>query len=212
MAKTNTKNSYLLKLTRKFTQEPVTLINMLLSFGNLKLPVTTAIFNITAAVDCPAKRFCPHVKDCYALKSENRYPKTLEYHRKQTEFYDLLSAEQLAKSFILAIRGKKHEITKFRFSEAGDFRNQNDVDKMTTIASMLKEYGLMVYGYSARPDLDFSKLKQVATVNGNHFECSNHVKVVSQFSNTGEIQCKADCRLCDACATANGAVIEIIKH
>lgn len=185
---------------------------MMLTFGNLKLPKTTAIFNITSAIDCPAKRFCPHVKDCYAVKSEIRYPKTLAYHRRQTEFFDLLSGEQLGKSFLLDILHRKHAITKFRFSEAGDFRTQSDVDKMTVIAKNIKAAGLLVYGYSARPDLNLDALKEVATVNGNHFSASNRVKIVSQFSNNGEIQCKADCRLCDACATACGKTIEIIKH
>ncbi len=185
---------------------------MLLTYGNLKLPKTTAIFNITAAKDCPAKQFCPHVKDCYALKSEIRYPNTLRYHRKQTEYFDLLSARQLAKSFLLDMRDKKHFVDKFRFSESGDFRNQSDVDKMTEIAKIISDTGRHVYGYSCRPDLNLEELKKVATVNGNHFAASNTVRIVSQFSNNGEIQCKANCRLCDACATANGAIIEIIKH
>ena len=185
---------------------------MFLTYGNLKLPKTTAIFNITSAKECPAKQFCPHLKDCYALKSEIRYPKTLAYHRKQTEYFDLLSGQQLASSFLLDLRDKKHFVDKFRFSESGDFRNQADVDKMTEIAKIISDTGRHVYGYSCRPDLNLEELKKVATVNGNHFSASNTVKIVSQFSNNGEIQCKANCRLCDACATAKGAIIEIIKH
>ncbi|WP_425531643.1 GP88 family protein [Draconibacterium aestuarii] len=185
---------------------------MFLSFGNLKLPSTTAIFNITSANDCPAKKFCNHVAHCYARKTEKRYPGVLPYRRKQTELFDLLNGEQLAKLFLLEICTKKHHISKFRFSESGDFRTQSDVDKLTIVSEILKNNSLVVYGYTARPDLDFHSLSKVATVNGNHFKVTNEIRVVTQFSNSGEIQCKNNCRICDACATASDKTIEIIKH
>ena len=155
---------------------------MLLSYGNLKLPPTTAIFNITSASDCPAKSFCKHVKDCCALKTERLRPNALRFRRKQTEYFDLLTGEQLAKSFLLDIRDRKHFISKFRFAESGDFRNQADVDKMTIIAGLIKKSGRLVYGYTARTDLDITELKKVANVCGNHFQASNTVKVVTAFS------------------------------
>ena len=44
----------------------------------------------------------------------------------------------------------------FRFNESGDFGSQGDVDKMSKIASMLKEkLGIITYSYTARKDLSF---------------------------------------------------------
>jgi hypothetical protein len=193
-------------------QKPSNPKRMILAYGNLKLPPTTAIFNITSATDCPAKQFCNHVAHCYAMKTEIRWPNPLKSRRKQTELFDLLSAEQLAKLFIMEIRDKKTRIDKFRFSESGDFRSQNDVDKMTEIAGILTRDNRIVYGYTARRDLDFHELKKTATVNGNHFQATNFVRVVDSFSHKDEIQCPANCNICDACATAKNKTIEIIKH
>lgn len=185
-----------------------------LSFGNKKLPSKTAIFNITSSRDCPAKKLgmCGHASKCYALKAERLYPATLPFRKKQTDVFDLLSGEQLAKLFLLDIRGRKHPVENLRFSESGDFRSQADVDKLTECANILVHNGLKVYGYTARKDLDFSYLRRVATVNGNNFMATNLIRVVDKFDGKSDIECPANCNTCDACITASNSVIEILQH
>lgn len=185
-----------------------------LSFGNRKLPPNIAIYNITSATNCPAKKlgFCNHPNACYALKAERLYPHNLPYKQSQTQLFDLLSAEQLGKLFLLEMGRKKTKVEYFRFSESGDVRSQVDIKKLAGLAKVLTGNGIKVYGYTARKDLDFTDLKKYATINGQHFMVSNKVMVVSEFSNKGEIQCPGKCFDCNACATAQGQTIEIRKH
>lgn len=184
------------------------------SFGNLKLPKTTAIFNFTSTKDCPAKKLglCHHPKHCYGNKAERLRPNSLPFKAKQTAIWNLLNPVQFAKMFLLEISTLKHKITKFRFSEVGDFPQQTDVDKFTQAAKIITKNGITVYGYSAMRTLDFTELMKTAVVNRQGFMLSNQIKVVDKFSGTADVECPANCNICDACATGGNKIIEIIKH
>ena len=186
-----------------------------LSYGNSKLPKTTAIFNFTSATNCPSKAAgkCNHPDICYAMHSEIQYRPVLPYRENQTAVFDSMSGEDLGVAMLNIFNRKIIKINKLRFSEAGDFRSQDDVDKFTKTASILRAAGIKVYGYVANDDFDYSELKKYASINGQGFTVTNQINVVDQFTETtGVIKCKGDCRICSACANAIGKIIEIKKH
>jgi hypothetical protein len=187
-----------------------------LSFGNKKLPKTTVIMNITSAKDCPSIRlgFCQCPKHCYARKAEVLYPDTLPSRREQTKFWDKNPALYIAWEIVKRIYAKKIRPDTFRFNEAGDFRNQDDVDKMTIIcAELQKEFGMKCYGYTARSDLDFMGLRWFANVNGSGFMVTNKFVFVpkGQKART-KLVCNCDCRTCTMCRDLKGKIISVHQH
>jgi hypothetical protein len=96
---------------------------------------------------------------------------------------------------------KNNPIKQFRFSEAGDFANQAAVDKMAEICKLLKAGGIACYGYTARKDLDFTELKEVATIQGSGFMVSNNFKFIPKGEKAEgcDVTCAGDCRICSIC-------------
>ena len=186
-----------------------------LSFGNRKLPKSTAIFNMTSAINCPSDNagLCAIADICYARKTEHRWPNTYFYRERQTEFFDKENWNRIAEGMLAVFSAQKQPVKMLRFSESGDFRTQRDVVKFGFIARKLVENGFKVYGYTARKDLDFSELKKWATVNGQGFKVTNQIDVVDEFSGrNGVIKCIGSCHECSACANARNKIIEIKKH
>jgi len=187
-----------------------------ISRGNTKVPYY--VFNMNSATDCPSKKLglCKHAKICYARKSEYLYPQVLPYRRRQAEYWKNTSANAFVGELV-SIQGRARKMPKvLRFSESGDFENQVDVDKFTRIAWMLKGQGWKVYGYTARIDLDLSKLIKHASVNLSG-DCkaiikkTNRFKVVKKPSGDNFV-CIGDCKKCNLCISATGKTIEVIKH
>lgn len=191
----------------------------LLTFGNKKLPKTTAIFNMCSGTDCPSKKLgmCPIInqgKRCYAIKAEQVYPQALPYRRRQERFWDSVTAEQFAAQFLANVSRKKIKIKQLRVSEAGDFRSQADVTKMDKVAGILKGAGIRTYVYSARRDLDFSKVKHM-TVNGSGFLATNEFRAVAEIPEKlqeGQRLCAGDCRICNLCSMARGKTMLVKYH
>ena len=143
------------------------------SFGNKKLPRTTAIFNMTSVRDCPSLKLgmCQAiVKDklgndkcvCYSQVAERLYKNVLPYRDRQNDFWNECLArgrESGATDFVRElIKSRKPSNIKYlRFNESGDFQGQHDVYLVFMIAHKLwKHHGIVTYGYTARQDLDFT--------------------------------------------------------
>ncbi len=187
---------------------------MKISNGNMKIGKDTLIINITSATDCPSKRLglCRVYTKCYAMKAERLYPHCLPYRREQTYQWDNNSAAELADLIILEAYKHKHNKIKYlRFSEAGDFRNQEDVDKMSAVADILIKHDIRVYGYTARRDLDFSKISRNMVVNGSDFMLSNSFTAVPKTKPL-PLMCPGNCRTCTLCKSANGLKIGVALH
>lgn len=184
--------------------------------GNLKVGKNTYIINITSATDCPGIKQCQlqNISACYALKAERQYPNILPYRRAQTEIWDTLSCLQIARQLIKkTVRKGKVKMRYLRFSEAGDFRNQMDVDRMSRLADLLKGY-LIVYGYTARKDLDFSNISSNIVITGSGFMVHNQFKVVNEkkdLNNSGPI-CGGNCRKCTLCKVNGNYTIQALLH
>jgi len=189
----------------------------LFQIGNLKLGKDTAIFNFTSATNCPAKRrgLCNHCDKCYAAKAEKQYPAVFPYRERQAAWYNDCTAEEFVAAFTKA-QGKRRKVAvnHLRFSEAGDFTSQAQVDKFAIIARKLAALGITVYGYTARKDLDTSKLERYATVNGSNAMKSNrvHVMPAADIPADAEHVCECDCKVCDTCKTGSGKDIYFPIH
>lgn len=188
------------------------------SFGNKKVPETTGIFNFTPATECPsaALGLCAHRSICYALKAERPYRKqVLPYRQRQKAYWAGATVSDFVDYFLAcaAVAGKtlKVKVNALRFSEAGDFPSQEDVDKFTKVASALKRKGFQIYGYTARKDLDFSRLMKHATVQGSGFMLSNNFTVVDIPSGNHPV-CAGDCRKCSMCLESKKRIVEVVKH
>jgi hypothetical protein len=181
---------------------------MLLSNGNRKIGNDTLIFNMTPATNCPSKKLglCKLPEKCYAMKAERCYPQVLPYRKRQEwawkdltikEFYSYVS------DFI------KPGIKYFRFSESGDFRTQEDVDKMSELAELLKKDKVRVYGYTARSDLNYRNISNNIIVNGSGFMVSNSFTATLKPKG---IVCGGNCRVCKKCKSARGLKIQVKIH
>ena len=188
--------------------------------GNKKIGDDTLILNITSATDCPSKKLglCKHPKICYAYHSE--IFRTAEPHnclksrRQAARIWRTLSSSEIAKQLKSKVkRAKKNKIKYLRFSESGDFRNQEDVLKLFRIARSLKGL-LKVYGYTARRDLDFTYAPSNLTVNGSNFMVHNNfiAKTRIDFEKTRGLKCKMNCRICNLCKVRRGKEIFVKFH
>jgi len=190
--------------------------------GNHKVPSTTAIFNMGPASTCPSEKlgFCQAMIDgksiCYALKAEGPHrPGVLPYRRRQESFWKRTTAENFAFQFMLLNSIKKTPYTALRFSEAGDFWSQECVDKAEKIASILAAHRIIMYCYTARRDLDFSKVKHLV-ISGSGFKkegIANEFKMVEKVENRpkGYGICFGDCRICNRCLY-RGKNTVVVKH
>ena len=182
----------------------------LISSGNKKLPVDTAIFNMGPAANCPSEALglCQAVNAtgkniCYAKKAERLYPNVLPYRERQASFWEKTSALDFALQFILINAMKSRSFTALRVNESGDFYGQADVDKLDRIAKILASYGVCTYVYTARKDLDYMLVKTMI-VNGSGFTApgvTNDFKYIETREDLpkGYALCPGDCKICDRC-------------
>jgi len=193
----------------------VTINGVPFSIGNKKLRDTTAIFNMNPATGCPGLELglCQCSETCYAMKAERLYPAVLPFRERQKTAFETKSAVEIADA--IKDGGTKNvPIKEFRFSEAGDFKDQSAVNKMAAICEILKESGIACYGYTTRKDLDLNELKKFATVQGSGFMVSNEFRYIpkGQSMDDCDYVCAGDCRICSACWTCNGLTIACPQH
>ena len=185
--------------------------------GNTKLPKTTYIINMQTATDCPSRKrgLCPIVNDggeCYAQRPEVFRPNCLPFREYQHEAWIGNTAGSIARQLLAAsARSRVHKMKALRFFEAGDFESQADVDKLERLAAELSPYGVVVYGYSARIDLDFSKVRH-AVITGSSFMIHNEFVAVKEFTAEHRNRCPGNCRTCDKCQKRYGETIYVKYH
>lgn len=192
-------------------------LQALLSTGNSKVPYY--IFNMGTATDCPSAKLglCQAGKHCYALKAEKLYPPCKPYRDRQAKYWDSVSAAEFASDLIAIQKGARKMPKILRVSEAGDFRSQADVDKLTEICIYLTQNGWQVYLYTARTDLDIGDLLVFAQVNvsNDHGDWqslgANRFRMVNKASGDYFV-CKGSCRDCNVCLAVKGKTIEVVKH
>jgi hypothetical protein len=145
--------------------------NSLFKLGNTKLSFDTIIFNMTTATECPSKRLglCRFVSrygnHCYAYKAEYLWKYSKAYRIRQAELWSKSSACDMI-SYLEEILNYNPNIRYFRYNEAGDFREQTDVQKLNTISNFLKHERIITYGYTARSDLNYEGVSFIVRGSG----------------------------------------------
>jgi hypothetical protein len=189
------------------------------TLGNSKLPITTAIFNMTTASECPSDKLglcaaCIEGKNwCYARKAENTYPTVKPYRTRQAAYWDACSVLDFVHDILAATKKLRRPINALRFNESGDFRTQDDVTKADAIAAHLSDYGITTYMYTSRSDLDFSNVRYLK-IQGSGFHkqgLAGTFKIVQTEAEVPENYgtCPGDCTACKRCQVfgLNTAVI-----
>lgn len=207
------------------------------TFGNSKLPKTTAIFNITTASQCPsaALGLCPIVAEgkrrnashsgmwlCYAFRPEQFRTNVRDHRTFQQAWWDTVTPEQ----FVTRLRHEagKRRITALRFNEAGDFRSNADIEKANAIATLLHEQdpSFNVYCYTARRDLDWSNAPSLI-VRGSGFNVDDHGNTLDGSFNLlpkgqeyhkapGTFLCPGSCKTCHACLSNRFSHVFVAEH
>ena len=202
-------------------------LTSLLGSGNQKLPSTTAIYNMSSAHDCPSFKlgFCQAILKtgkkagmhvCYAKHSETAMrPFVQPYREAQGKYWLEMTAEEFAWQFLMinSVKGKPY--TALRFNEAGDFHSQECLNKAEKIARILGRFGIKVYCYTARQDLDFSKVRNLI-ISGSGFQKEGIPNVFKMIEKGMEKPkgygiCKGDCRVCNRCMV-RGKKTVILRH
>ncbi len=191
-----------------------------LSYGNRKLPKTTMIINMGTSADCPSRvlGMCIPVNDgtrCYADKAEALYPAVSPYRERQREYWRNTTKEVILSDIAKRIKNRRTDTTHLRFNEAGDFWDQEDVDKLSYIAAGLKTMGITTYGYTARHDLEFSKSNFIFKGSGYRIEGSTGKTIVIGKNDTvprGFIKCPGNCKRCTLCYQDIQIDIAFKKH
>ena len=132
-------------------------------FGNSKLPPSTMIVNITSAFNCPSQKNCSARNICYAKKPGKMGWENSEMRDIRNEYtLPYLSGREILKLLEMYIELAPIKIHDIRISEAGDFRNQNEIDFCDKIAGHLKaKYGINTTVYTNAIHLDFSNVKNM---------------------------------------------------
>jgi len=185
-------------------------LNGLLSEGNIKLPTSTAIFNMSPARQCPSlklglcKAYVNGKHVCYAKRSEvGSRPTVLPYRKRQQKYWLKITADEFIAQFLLINALKVKPFKALRFNEAGDFHSQECVDKAERIATVLKRYGIVCYGYTSRSDLNFSNTKNLV-ISGSGFMkkgITNEFRIIKDKSEKpkGYGVCPMNCKICNRC-------------
>jgi len=121
---------------------------------------------------CPSKKLglCNFInrygeKACYAYKAELRSRNVYLYRKAQHSYYHRTQAAIILDGIEDIL--KKHPIKYFRYNEAGDFESQEDVVKLDTISTVLKErHRIITYGYTSRKDLNFDYVNFIVRGSG----------------------------------------------
>ena len=191
-----------------------------ISFGNKKLPKSTAIFNILAVKTCPmATEFCK--VNCYALKAEKQYKNVVPQARKRN--LKASQQESFVSDMIGLITKNERKAKQFRVHESGDFYSQEYLDKWFLIA---KEFpSITFYAYTKSFHLNFtgkpSNFVLIASFDESTTERARilyNMKKTS-FDNTFSIvgksekaSCVQDCTICQACWMGKGKNLTVNVH
>ena len=195
-----------------------------ISFGNKKLPKTTAIYNIGCWFLCPGRLdgFCELHDVCYA-KCREVMGNVIQSRLNNHYFWKANSAETIAEFICYSIKLeilKGNQVNLLRFNEVGEMENQEDLEKMIKISNIVFEKtGIKSYVYTHNRALNFNIERPNLTVNGSGFMVDNRFTVVKpedykEYVDThNAIECPQNCELCGSiCSKKLGVeIVEVLK-
>ena len=209
------RKDYVKKLKMLESPEHVKTLDFELSKGNLKLPKSTAIFNLTAIDTCLNCKDCKH--HCYALNAQNRYP-VAEYSRKK--HHAISKTKNFISKFNKAL--KRARVTLVRYHESGDIYSKGYLTKLMKIAK--SNPSIYFYTYTKSTMLNFTKLPENFRVIDSTNKAKNlkhkaSVLLSKDFANAEHIikseyknffLCQGDCKKCNYCFNTKIEKIKVL--
>lgn len=154
----------------KSERDLLTLVKAHIHKGNKKVPENYLIFNMTSAHNCPSlsnsqggrfrfgvdaapsptKSSCQAFNAkgklvCYAWRDEITYPGAFPYRTRQNQLWERLlkrNPEILVKCVRSFRKSSKEAIVAFRFSECGDFPDQESVRAVSYVADQCRRFSV----------------------------------------------------------------------
>ena len=202
-----------------------------LTFGNHKLPETTATINLCQAKNCPSRalgmcqlaRFGDPKDLCYGLDMEKRCSSVRIRAERLEDFFDQLEIDYedpTTAGIDLAAALWSHcrrSTDALRISVQGDFKNLFQLQTIEVAARTIRyvldpAHRFVTYCYTARQDL-WEQLKahnpKAFVINGAGFMADNLYEVVHplDFDDHEDGACLGSCDSCQFCLTATGRYI-----
>ena len=195
-----------------------------ITFGNKKLPKTTAIYNIGTWFLCPGRLegYCELSTCCYA-KCREVMGSVISSRLNNYYFWKANSAETIAMFIVYSIKTeilKGNKVNLLRFNEVGEIEDQQELEKMVKISNIVYwKTGIKSYTYTHNRRLNFDIDRPNLTICGSGFMVDNKFTVVKPedykeyVNNTNCIECQQNCGDCGSiCARKLGVeIVEVLK-
>ena len=195
-----------------------------ISFGNKKLPKTTAIYNIGCWFLCPGRLegYCELSTVCYA-KCREVMGNVIQSRLNNYYFWKANSAETIAAFIsysIMAEKMKGNEVNLLRFNEVGEIEDQQELEKMVKISNIVYlKTGVQSYTYTHNKNLNYNIERPNLTICGSGFMIDNRFTVVKPedykqyVQDHNCIECPQKCELCGSiCSKKLGVeIVEVEK-
>lgn len=199
---------------------------LVVSFGNLKLPKSTMIINLSSWFNCIGKKekFCEICEECYDKAPEVMFKERIESRMSHEIYWRASDWKELTKDIIEKIgdyneHTNKYKVKKIRWAEVGEIRHQAEFNKIVKISNAIyRRLGIKSYIYTHNEGIDFNlRQRPGLIVNGSGFMVDNEYRVVKkdliekEFHNLNDLsnkrECICDCNICSYCSEANGLIL-----
>lgn len=195
-----------------------------ITFGNKKLPKTTAIYNIGCWFLCPGRLngFCELHDVCYA-KCREVMGSVIQSRLNNYYFWKANSADKIAMFIsysIMAEKMKGNPVNLLRFNEVGELEDQEDLVKMVKVSNIVyNNTGVKSYTYTHNRQLNYNIERPNLTICGSGFMVDNRFTVVKpedykEYVDANNcIECPQNCGDCGSiCSKKLGVeIVEVEK-
>ena len=195
-----------------------------ITFGNKKLPKTTAIYNIGCWFLCPGRLqgFCELSTVCYA-KCREVMGNVISSRLNNYYYWKSNNAETIAAFISYSIKTeqlKGNKVNLLRFNEVGELEDQEDLVKMVKVSNIVyNNTGVKSYTYTHNRNLNYDIDRPNLTICGSGFMIDNRFTVVKPedykkyVQDHNCIECPQKCELCGSiCSKKLGVeIVEVLK-
>ena len=195
-----------------------------ITFGNKKLPKTTAIYNIGCWFLCPGRLqgYCELSEVCYS-KCREVMGSVIKSRLNNYYFWKNNNAETIAKFISYSIKTeqlKGNKVNLLRFNEVGEIEDQEELEKMIDVSNIVYVLtGVKSYTYTHNRNLNYNVDRPNLTICGSGFMVDNKFTVIKpenykEYLNNHEgIECPQNCGYCGSiCSKKLGVeIVEVLK-
>lgn len=195
-----------------------------ITFGNKKLPKTTAIYNIGTWFLCPGRLegYCELSTVCYA-KCREVMGSVIQSRLNNYYYWKNNNAETIAEFICYSIKLetlKGNKVNLLRFNEVGEIEGQQELEKMVKVSNIVFEKtGIKSYVYTHNRGLNFNIERPNLTICGSGFMVDNCFTVVKpenykEYVEANNcIECPQNCGDCGSiCSKKLGVeIVEVLK-